>query len=933
MKSPSWLRLSALVSLSFCAPVCAQTPVFTTLVEFTGTTGTKPGSRPIAALLRATDGAFYGTTMLGGTATVTSPSGMGTVFKVTENGTFTSLLSFTGAAQPNGGLYPVGGLVQWTDGMLYGTTSGDYTSNPPSYGIPFRVSTSGGPVTNLWFFTGTAGAHKGTQPFASLTLASDGKFYGTTQYGGTGTVNFGTLFSIAPSNGLHTVHIEFSGNGSSKKGASPNAQLVDGGDGYLYGSTYAGGEGNMGTLFKYRINDGQFTTLVSFTGTSGFFPGKFPIGPMCLADDGFLYGTTVNGGSNNSGTVYRLNRATGVMTTVVDFTDSNGNAQGALPAGGLVQGNDGALYGTTQLAGDDDFGTVYRLTTAGVLTHKLVEFTGASGNAKGAGPYGTLVKGNDGKLYGTTQYGGAANKGTIFKLEIQTSVPGPDAVTGAVTSISTTSATLNGTVNPNGAATTWQFEYGTTTSYGSVMPATPGSLSSGNTAQSVNTTLSGLTPGATYHYRLKANNGNGTDNGDDATFTTTGAPQAPAVTVLPATEIGSTSARLNGTVNSRGASTEWQFEYGTTLSYGSVIPATPGTTNAGVDEPVSVTLGGLTQGTTIFYRLKATNSVNTVTTTGRSFTTLSPPVVETLSAIDITTTGGRLIGSVNPKGAARTWQFEYGPTNSYGQVAPAQPGTTEAGNDPEFPDIALSALAPGTTIHYRLKVSNGSDFVYGEDKTFTTSQPPTVATGSATNITAVGATLNATVNPNGAAATWQFEYGATAAYGSTTPENTIQPVSQSIVGLQPNTTYHFRIRATSVHGTSTGSDATFTTSNNIASWRQSNFGTSNNTGDAADSADPDQDGVVNLAEYSFGMNPKVRDTALLPRPTYNGSILITSFNQPSGLTDIEYSAEVSTNLQNWSSIADSGSGATHTFAAPFSSGGKNYMRLKVRLIP
>ncbi|HEX2750219.1 MAG TPA: choice-of-anchor tandem repeat GloVer-containing protein, partial [Verrucomicrobiales bacterium] len=191
MKTASLLFSAALSASFFPAPaVHAQVPGFTSLVEFTGTSGSKIGYRPMATLLKASDGDFYGTTVRGGTADV------GSIFKVTAGGTFTPLRSFTGAAQPTGGIYPVGGLAENSDGFLYGTTSGDYTSTPPSYGIAFKVSANGTTFSNLLFFTGNTTPNKGTQPYASLVRASDGNFYGTTQYGGTGTANYGTIFRL-----------------------------------------------------------------------------------------------------------------------------------------------------------------------------------------------------------------------------------------------------------------------------------------------------------------------------------------------------------------------------------------------------------------------------------------------------------------------------------------------------------------------------------------------------------------------------------------------------------------------------------------------------------------------------------------------------------------------------------------------------------------
>ncbi len=519
MQRPSVISLvlratvSAAVVLFSAVLSPAQVPAFNTLVEFTGTTGSAVGARPYAELMQASDGDFYGTTARGGIADV------GTVYKVTAGGTFTPLRAFTAAAQPTGGLYPVAGLAEHTDGMLYGTTSGDFASG--SYGIAYKMTASGGSFTNFLFFAGQQATNKGSTPLGSMIKASDGFFYGTTQYGGTGTVNFGTIYKINPATGALTTVIQFSNNGSNNKGASPNAKLIDGGDGYLYGTTFAGGTGDFGTVFKLRVSNGSLTTLATFTNASSPNPGKWPIGAMVLASDGHLYGTTVNGGAFNAGVIYRVNRTTSVVTTVVEFNDNAGVKQGAWPVGAMAQGNDGYLYGTTQNGGAGDHGTIFRYTPGGALTPRLFDFTGQSGAVKGQGPYGGLLKAADGRIYGTTQFGGTVSNGTVFRLTIP-----PVVVTGAATAVTATSATLGGAVNPLGLPATWQFEYGTTTSYGSARPLVPGTTG-GNVAEAVSANLTGLTPGTLYHYRIKATGvGSGAiATGSDATFTTGGGSQ------------------------------------------------------------------------------------------------------------------------------------------------------------------------------------------------------------------------------------------------------------------------------------------------------------------------------------------------------------------------------------------------------------------------
>lgn len=198
----------------------------------------------------------------------------------------------------------------------------------------------------------------------------------------------------------------------------------------------------------------------------------------------------------------------------------------------------------------------------------------------------------------------------------------PAVTTGAATGVSQTGATLNGTVNPEGADASYQFQYGTTTSYGSVAPASPGDAGAGTTAVNESAAISGLTAGTTYHYRLVSTNSGGTTDGSDQTFTTSSAPVAPVVVTNAATGVSSSGATLNGSVNPEGQATTYQFDYGTTTSYGSVIPAggaSAGSGNSAVSESAALT--GLAASTTYHYRIEATNGTGTSYGSDQSFTT------------------------------------------------------------------------------------------------------------------------------------------------------------------------------------------------------------------------------------------------------------------------------------------------------------------------
>jgi uncharacterized repeat protein (TIGR03803 family) len=245
-----------------------------------GFTGFNDGGNPYAALTLGNDGNFYGTTSIGGSG------GDGTVFKVTTNGTLTTLVPFNGG----NGAYPYDALTLSPDGNFYGTTCG-----APYDGTVFKMTTNGA-LTTLVFFNGTDGEN----PTAALTLGSDGSFYGTTEEGGAymgpNGDNSGTVFKMT-TNGVLTTLVSFNGT----NGGMPYAALTLGNDGNFYGTTQYGGSNYWGTIFQVKTN-GTLTTLFSFSRSSGGYP---PAG-LTLGTDGNFYGTTYTGGSGGCGTVFRL---------------------------------------------------------------------------------------------------------------------------------------------------------------------------------------------------------------------------------------------------------------------------------------------------------------------------------------------------------------------------------------------------------------------------------------------------------------------------------------------------------------------------------------------------------------------------------------------------------------------------------------------------
>src|SRR5436190_11846753 len=241
-----------------------------------------------------------------------------------------------------------------------------------------------------------------------------------------------------------------------------------------------------------------------------------------------------------------------------------------------------------------------------------------------------------------------------------TAASAPTAITGPVETLGATTATVTGTVNPNGQATNRYFEYGTTTSYGSKTASVGGG--SGTANDDVSAALAGLAPGTTYHYRVVATNGTGTSRGADGIFATR-AP--PGVVTGAATSVTPTSATLNGAVDPNGRPTTWFFEYGTSTSYGSKTPeksAGSGTSSGSV----SAALSSLARGRLYHFRLVATSDAGTTRGADRTFSTIGAPAVVTGAATSIAPTSARLNGTVTPNGQATNWLFEYGTTSSHG---------------------------------------------------------------------------------------------------------------------------------------------------------------------------------------------------------------------------------------------------------------------------
>jgi uncharacterized repeat protein (TIGR03803 family) len=198
----------------------------------------------------------------------------------------------------------------------------------------------------------------------------------------------------------------------STDGGSPEAGLVEGLNGSLYGTTQQGGVNSAGTVFEITPA-GTLTTLYSFCSVGVCTDGDDPVAGLVQAANGDLYGTTPGGGTKGAGTVFKIT-STGTLTTLYSFCSATACTDGRDPITGLVLATNGDLYGTTQLDGAEGDGTVFKVTPSGTLT-TLYSFCSLGDCADGEGAW-ELVQGTNGNFYGTTVGGGAHNVGTVFEI-------------------------------------------------------------------------------------------------------------------------------------------------------------------------------------------------------------------------------------------------------------------------------------------------------------------------------------------------------------------------------------------------------------------------------------------------------------------------------------------------------------------------------------
>ena len=795
----------------------------TVLHVFTGT----DGDSPVTGLALGPDGNFYGTTRFGGA------SSSGTLFRITPTGAFSLLRSFGSTSSST-----LSGLVVH-NGLLYGIAAGfaGFTE------AVFYSLTTAGVVSTLAPFDRQ---NRGAFPKTGMIQASDGNFYGCTDGNG------GVLYRLTPS-GVLTVLVRFTGT----NGSNPEGSLVQGSDGNLYGVTRGGGANSRGTIFRLTLA-GQHTVLYNIAGSGSFFLW----GGLVQGDDGNFYGALYQNGTGSNGAIYRLTPQ-GVFSIAHDFTPAAFATEGGNPSGPLLKLPDGNFIGSTDSgAGGDGEGAIFRMTPQGAVT-VLTRLSFSAHRVQGG-----FVLGPGGNFYGAVQYGGVGSTGALIsctpagvlstvanfsgangQTPLAAPILGPDGNFIGTTSAGNPSPGVVYRITPAGAETVLH------------------SFSVGE-GDAPNAPLILGSDGALY--------GSTSENGTGGGGTLFRIFIAPIVTTQPATNAVSTSATLNATVNPNGTATTAVFEYGPNTNYG----ATTTTQNVGAGgTAVAVTqaISGLTPHALYHYRVSASNPNGTSLGSDATFTLANTPP----TAPNGTATG--------LSGTQKTVAIAFPATDADGDAVSITSATGSANlvvNTFTATTVTFtpaSNFAGDATFTYTVSDGLGGTATGTITVTVSLNPPPAGGTfaimpntgvrqGDALNLTAAGWT-----DPD-VPLTYQFFLGASAlnAAGSASTLNISAPAAGS---------YSLKVRVTDAAGsfTDTTQPLTVVAFTPIESWRYANFNSYANTGNAADSADWDHDGVLNLMEFAFGTNPTSGASgsgALQYTGTFAGAGTLASAGQP-----------------------------------------------------
>ena len=553
-----------------------------------------------------------------------------------------------------------------------------------------------------------------------------------------------------------------------------------------------------GTVYVAATNTILGTPVIATYNASGAFTGTID-GATSSPDGGFssIYSLAVDGS-------HRVYVVDGLKGRVDRYS-----------AGGAWQAtvDNGSRGGPAAVGADPTSNEIYVIESG--PSGQQISWFSAGGAARletfGAGhigaAYGIAVNHATGTVYAPDAGGGVVERFTTFA--------GPTVTTTAASAIGSTDATLNGTIDPEGIATTYHFEYGLDTNYGT--STSDDSAGSGNSAVPATALITGLLPNTAYHVRLVGTNADGSIYGDDVAFTTAAAPPVLDGSPPSVTAITSDGATLHGTLNPKGSDTTYRFEYGTTTAYGSTSSDAVVTADQ-ADHAVDAVVTGLASGTLYHFRLSADNGTGGVQS-GADQTFYTAPGTPG-GATDITGQTATLTGVTNRQGTTDLiYQFEWGLTSSsYGHLTDLALAPAGTGDQPVTAPI--TGLTAGTTYHVRVVATdvNTGVTITGKDGEFTTQPPPAVTAGAVTGVTTDSATFSGQFNTHNLGGSYRFYVeSSTNPYVGKTEEvaigtsTTTGTATGTLTDLVPGQTYTVRLAVSGTGVTVYGDAVTFST--------------------------------------------------------------------------------------------------------------------------
>jgi hypothetical protein len=564
-----------------------------------------------------------------------------------------------------------------------------------------------------------------------------------------------------------------------------------------------------GTVYVTATDSNALPVVDRFDAAGNFL--DFFDGSDSSVDGGFqCVGSLAVDGSHR---IYVLDAcpALGVGKYRVDRYGSGGEFQ--------VTVDDGISRGTPRsVAVDPLSGEVYVADDAGLFGLQITHFS-----AGGASAIYTFDASDVGSDVAGVRGMAVSGAGTVYTSDdsrpfVQrfARFDGPTVLTGSGSSLEARSVVLEGTIDPEGVASSYHFEYGTGPTFGSRTPDF--AVGSGNVAVPASAPVTGLSPNTIYNFRIVGSNDSGSIVGTSGTFTTATAP--PVVDPLGppfASEITPRSVRLHGSVNASNSFGQWHFEYGTTTAYGTAGPEGPDQFMfVGTDQAVKQDFSGLQPGTTYHFRLVAHDLAGGAPVFGSDQTFVTAPAAGG-GATGVTTGRATLTGTINPRGVVTTYHFNYGPTASYGSSTAEVDGGSGDGDQPVSEEI--SGLLPGRTYHVQVVATSADGVIRsGGDGLFRTAPAPTAEVVGPTGISTDAATVAGDVDTFGLPGSYHFDvWSLDSSYKRSTAERpaagyaSAERVSAALTGLPAGETFAVQLTVSSNDSVSVSDLATFAT--------------------------------------------------------------------------------------------------------------------------